>query len=1575
MKKRVALFTAVLFACVFNLGYADDLETAFASAPPEFSPVPIWWWSGDPVERDRIKEQLTRMVEGGIHNAIILNLAPSGPLYGSAPDEPPFLTEAWWDLLAYTLEVGKEVGVRIWFYDQLGFSGAGLQARVVRDNPQFRGIDLNRIVKNADGPTDVTLQTPVGSESLAAFISERVVEERSEKDLQAKWIWSAAHKNAEVKLYFRRTFNLESVPSSAKLSITCDNGYVLYVNGQKIGEESTYAESGWQNAETFDVTSLLQSGTNVIAAVGENLGGEAGLLISLTDGENKPIVVSDASFRIDEIAPGGWNSPAFDDGNWKAADELGAPPMAPWGLIGGFSSAVDVNDFGVKVRNVRNLTSSIENGRIQINVPAGPHRISLFYTTPGGFDYQNPEAGKALLQLVHGEMEKRFGNELGKTIAGSFQDEFPALPHYSKRMRDEFRNRKGYDLIECLPALYDDVIAAPDRSTTVQIRCDADDVAAALCEEAFFIPLYEWHQKHGMLCGYDQTVRNADPNAGERYYVDYFKTMRHYSVPGNDMDGDCKPHQSIADLYGRPRVWAEVFHSSGWGQTVEEINTLLNPWLVNGATLFNPHAIYYSIHGSYWEWAPPDTGWRQPYFKYYNRFSDHVSRLTYMLSQGKHTVRIGVLHPANTVHGYRGFGSGSYLAQRCSELYWAAQTALRNECIDYIILDEDSVQRATVNDGQLGIDGIDIRLAILPETPILHGKTLQILTQFVERGGTCVIVGDSPRHASDRTLSPDEFTRLVSVLKDKAVKLKTADGLAAEVLKVVPKEIRETLPALRRKIGGRDFFFVLSDNGTPQNGRARFDINQRKLWETDAGQGKRIPITLGADGVPERWDSLTGKIVPIHNYIRKDGRTTVAVDLTDTPAPLISIRPAKVGEPLAVESDLQILDWTLSGIDAATVHGVQRIAPPETNGATHYARIEYPKRVFTGETPVAEPVTIDIPGPLSCRLLPTCYNNRGDFDWPPFDSPIPIEVRAARYHSEKGAEESEIDAWKSPDFDDTPWPTVIASFGPRAHWAGPLTPETGKTFETLDKPFDFGEPGRQAVYSLKLGIDEDPVFRSALGGKGRIPEDFIDLGSVKAGEIYQVSAAITLPGTETVDALLRLGGSSKRRVFLNGEEVQFEGAASAGKARAPVRLNAGVNRLQILVSRETAGPIRLFYHFLPTGGVPGDPEWIWSAGPGADGQSRFIKRITIPTDIENAEMIVALGDLHQIRINGTLVADQGNFDPYFTSRAECYSITRFLQTGENLIEIIARDTGNETGLLLDGLITLKDGQTISFVSDASFSDESERAAKIIQGPAISYMGDPALMLLQTRPHPLPFAGWLAGQEPPAPPFDSLVFGTGIEPEYAGWYRFRVPPGSAVIAFKSAGDATLYLDGESLELKESNGYFFADLPNHDSPKRIAALRIEPVSGFEEGAALLEPILFIIDNGKIPFGSWDELGLPHYCGGMVYETDLEIPVAPSTRYVVDLGHVRGVVETIVNGQSCGVRLWHPYRFDVTDAAREGNNKIEFHVYNTLGPHFDVGHPGGHVYANHTKSGIFGPVKLYGLDEVTIQLKLQE
>ena len=1572
--KRVALLCAfVLAVLTASAMAADALREGFAKPLPEYSPVPIWWWSADPITPAGVRDQLGKIAGGGIHNAIILNLAPSGPLYGSAADEPPFLSEAWWDLFRVAVEEGKKAGVRIWFYDQLGFSGASLQAHVVRDHPEFRAVSLEREFRDVTGPAEVEIAVPPGGTALAAFTSELVGDNAS----IAKWIWDYHAPDEKLTRYFRRTFELAEIPGEAHLNITCDNGHVAYLNGQELGRESVYGAEGWSKAERYDLTPLLKKGKNVLAVTGENLGGEGGLLAEIIfGGANAPArIVSDARFKMsaEKELFWTWVWVDYDDADWVAADEIGPMSTPPWNVVEGMESKAPT-PLGVAVKNCLNVSDKVQDGKLKTTVPGGRWRVSLFHTMPAGFDYANPDACRTLLSVVHGEMEKRFGNELGKAIAGSFQDEFPELPRFSWRMSEEFRARAGYDLMERLPALYDDVLdrfGDPAGPGTVQIRCAANDIAAALLEEAFFKPLFDWHEKYGMLCGYDQCHRSADPQGGDQRYVDYFKTMRHYQVPGNDMDGDAKPHQGIADLYHRPRVWLEGFHSSGWGQTLEEIATLLHPFYANGSTLYDPHAIYYSIHGSYWEWAPPDTGWRQPYFADYPVLADYVSRLSYVLSQGTHVTDLAVLRPTSAVHAYAGFTENP-AAERCSDVYWKCQESLRAEQLDYLVMDEDSLARAEVADGAIKVSGMTLHAIVLPSARVLGSAAIKNLAAFSASGGLAIVAGDAPGWPADRTLSGAAFDAKVDALLRNAVILADPGRVAAEVLKKMPRDVEEKNPALHRRIGDRDVYFVLSDTGTAGNGKARFAINDRKLWETPAARGERGDYTFAVDGIPEYWDALTGEVRPLYNYERKDGRTRVEAELNETPAPLIALHVPTPQDPISIESDLDVTELKREG-GTITVEGMPRVEAAAQPPKEHRVRVAYADGIYEGTIPAQPPERTGLTGPFACTLEPTCENSDGSFAWPPSPGAIPVEVRSFKCQVEHPAEEKSM-AWTEADFDDRAWERAFASFGPRVLCTGPVALSAGDNFADWQFPWDYSITRcERAEYSLRLGINEDKVFSSALGGKGRIPEEFIDLGEVRGRDVYLVQANVILPPqyTSNAPAILRIGGACRKRAFFNMEELPLQGGLDARVVHGKVVLHPGNNHLKLWVERETKGPLRLYYQMLPDGQVPLDPEWIWSSQPDTPGTTVFKKTIDVPGPVKSAAMVVALGGMHKIRINGELVADQGNFDAYFMSRAERYDIAKYLKPGPNALEIEARDTGDAVGLLLDGLVTLQDGQELAFVSDPSFAT-ANGPARILSAPANGYMGDPALLLLRPRPHPLPQAGWLADEPSRPAPFDRLIYAPPYEISPTPTrYRFVVPPGATRMTLRTPCKSQLFVNGREVPLETKDGVLTAALPDPDAPRRVAALRIVAVLGFEKGAAIESPITFETGPGTIPLGSWDELGLPHYAGGLRYTERVQLHQRDGARVILDLGRVRGTAEVLVNGKPCGTRIWHPYRFDITDAARDGDNEVSIRVLNTLGPHFADGHPSAHVKDNQTQSGIFGPVSVLRIMPATMTL----
>jgi hypothetical protein len=85
------------------------------------------------------------------------------------------------------------------------------------------------------------------------------------------------------------------------------------------------------------------------------------------------------------------------------------------------------------------------------------------------------------------------------------------------------------------------------------------------------------------------------------------------------------------------------------------------------------------------------------------------------------------------------------------------------------------------------------------------------------------------------------------------------------------------------------------------------------------------------------------------------------------------------------------------------------------------------------------------------------------------------------------------------------------------------------------------------------------------------------------------------------------------------------------------------------------------------------------------------------------------------------------------------------------------------------------------------------------------------------------------------------------------------------------------------------------------------------------------------------SWSasaDSGVKYFSGTATYATTLRVPQAslrPGARLLLDLGRVGDLAEVTVNGRSLGVEWTAPYRVDVTDALRAGENRLEIRVTN--------------------------------------------
>jgi len=93
----------------------------------------------------------------------------------------------------------------------------------------------------------------------------------------------------------------------------------------------------------------------------------------------------------------------------------------------------------------------------------------------------------------------------------------------------------------------------------------------------------------------------------------------------------------------------------------------------------------------------------------------------------------------------------------------------------------------------------------------------------------------------------------------------------------------------------------------------------------------------------------------------------------------------------------------------------------------------------------------------------------------------------------------------------------------------------------------------------------------------------------------------------------------------------------------------------------------------------------------------------------------------------------------------------------------------------------------------------------------------------------------------------------------------------------------------------------------------------------------------ENVKIrqALGSWTENeDLRDFSGTLTYTNSFTLEGTDKMCCInLDLGEVHEIAHLIVNGKDAGVRMWRPYSFDIKPYVKEGVNKIEVEVTNTL------------------------------------------
>jgi len=565
-----------------------------------------------------------------------------------------------------------------------------------------------------------------------------------------------------------------------------------------------------------------------------------------------------------------------------------------------------------------------------------------------------------------------------------------------------------------------------------------------------------------------------------------------------------------------------------------------------GCNLLNLHGLYYTTHGSFWEWAPPSYHFRMPYWDHMGVFLKYFERLSYLFSQGVLQTDIAVMYPVTPAQAeMRKQGEATGVA-------FDSGRKLFNNGYDFIFMDHQSLGRSVVSNGRFHVSDGSYKVLVLPAMNAIRWTTLEKALEFYREGGVVTAIGMLPE-ASDRTGSNDgeldavvkeifganakelsfgnTIERQVNDAGGKGLFVRNSDELLEELDKILPRDVQsdQKVRAQHRKIGPRDVYMVMGA--------------EKGSWCTFRSKGK-----------VEHWDPWTGETTELFEVNETEDGTKVKMPLATNEAQVIVFSPEK-REAEIVTTQLDEIKGVKVSDGKVTVSGYAD--SPGRKSAT--LMVNGKMQTVSGDASTA-PVPMTLDGDWEFELKPTMDNRWGDFRLPVTEKIIGAEARIFSYA--KGAEN--ISGWESPDTDDSKWERVTHGYGQKFWKLGPLPSDLDfKKLDEMLSSMKVVDPSQPVMtdseiynwqpydFSWKMGVEDDPGYQGWHGLKEQVSDEFICLGRKirknndsryileDGGTSYYLwTSAYT---DENCIAEIETGGMKPDAIYINGKRISDSG--------------------------------------------------------------------------------------------------------------------------------------------------------------------------------------------------------------------------------------------------------------------------------------------------------------------------------------------------------------------------------------------------------------------------------------------------
>ncbi len=480
------------------------------------------------------------------------------------------------------------------------------------------------------------------------------------------------------------------------------------------------------------------------------------------------------------------------------------------------------------------------------SVPAGTTAVQYYIASRTGQMVKRPSLGGEGFVLDHydrGALDNylaRTGSRLMDGVAGVkpkaiFCDSLEAFgSDWTSDLPEEFKRRRGYDLIPLLPKLNGSDASAETRG----IRRDWGLTLTELVEERFIRPMQEWSKKQGVqfrIQGYGippatmSTNRLVDLPEGEGSQWKELRATRWAS--------------SASHLYGKEATSSETWtwlHSPSFAATPLDMKAEADRHFLQGITQLIGHGWPYTAEGVEYP------GWRfyasavfndkNPWWLVMPDVTRYLQRVTHLMRQGRPGNSVALYLPNDDAWGDFQVGRVHMIEVLKERLGPAVIPAVLDAGYGFDFFDDAAVD---------GVLQGQYRVVVLPAVEAMPAETLIKLKAFAGRGGTVIATRRLPE------LSPG--------YRATAAQHEEVRGLAKGFVKVAAGEVelggalRAALPPdlaiepaqpdlgfIRRELPDSDIYFIANTGNRPLSGtlRPRSKWTSAEWWDPQTGAAR-----------------------------------------------------------------------------------------------------------------------------------------------------------------------------------------------------------------------------------------------------------------------------------------------------------------------------------------------------------------------------------------------------------------------------------------------------------------------------------------------------------------------------------------------------------------------------------------------------------------------------------------------------------------------------------------------------------------------------------------------------------------